>query len=197
MIDGKFWVSDFNFLPHVTEKWSAPKRVYVTDETLREGEETPGAVMSIESKLKIGQALEEIGVYETNVGYVSSIEDHAEFSRRLNKQCPGLKTSAYIRVYGEKGDFEDRVKYAIDTGVDRIAVLAPASEYQFNVKSGLSKWRVFGDSIECVQKAKNCGVSITFAPYDTTRTDLDYLVHYSGLPRLKVRIESWYMILWE
>ena len=84
--------------------------------------------MTIESKLKIAEMLTNIGVYETNVGYVSSIEDHAEFSRKVKKKCPKLETSAYIRVYGEKGDFKDRVKYAMDTGVDRIAVLLPVSE---------------------------------------------------------------------
>lgn len=69
----------------------------------------------------------------------------------------------------------DRVKNAIETGVDRIAVLFPVSEYQFKVKKGLNKWRAFEDTSLSVRKAKDCGVKITFAPYDTTRTDLDYL----------------------
>ena len=170
-----FSVSNYNFATEVEEKYAKPERVYVTDETLREGEETPGAIMSIESKLKIARLLESIGVYETNVGYVSSIEDHAKFSREVKKMCPQLETSAYIRVYGEKGDFKDRVKYAMDSGVDRIAVLLPVSEYQFKIKKNFSKWNAFEDGIICTQKAKDCGVKITFAPYDTSRTDIDYL----------------------
>jgi len=173
---GGFSVSEFNFVPEVRSQWFLPERVYITDETLREGEETPGAIMTTESKLKIAGVLERIGVYETNVGYVCSIEDHAEFSRKVNKQCPKLETSAFIRVYGEKGDFKDRVKYAMDTGLDRIAVLIPVSEYQFKVRKGFSKWKAFEDAIVSVQKAKDAGIKkITFAPYDTTRTDLDYL----------------------
>jgi len=175
MEKSKLHVSDNNFEKEVTDQWFLPERVYVTDETLREGEETPGAIMSIESKLKIAEVLEGMGVYETNVGYVSSIEDHAEFSRKVKKKFPKLETAAYIRVYGEKGDFKDRVKYAADTGVDRIAVLVPVAEYQFAIREKFNKWKVFEDAIICTQKAKDCGVNITFAPYDTSRTDTDYL----------------------
>lgn len=170
-----FAVSHYNFVPAVTKEFFAPDRVYVTDETLREGEETPGAIMTVESKLRIAEALENMGVYETNVGYVSSIEDHAEFSREVKKKCPKLETSAYVRVYGEKGDFGDRVKYAMDTGVDRIAVLVPVAEHQFQIRENFNKWKVFEDAIVATQKAKDCGVKITFAPYDTSRTDIDYL----------------------
>jgi len=175
MDKNKFAVSNYNFEPDVEDKYNKPKRVYVTDETLREGEETPGAIMTIDSKMKIAEMLDSMGVHETNVGYVSSIEDHAEFSRKVNKKYPKLETSAYIRVYGEKGDFKDRVKYAIDTGVDRIAVLLPVSEYQFKIRENFSKWTAFEDGIICTQKAKDCGVKITFAPYDTSRTDMDFL----------------------
>lgn len=170
-----FNVSEFNFVPDVTSRWFLPKRVYITDETLREGEETPGAIMTTESKLEIAEILESMGVYETNVGYVSTNKDHAEFARKVKKRCKKLETSAYIRVYGEKGDFKDRVKYAMDNGVDRIAVIVPVSEYQFKVRKNFSKWKAFEDAIVCTRKAKECGVKITFAPYDTSRTDIDYL----------------------
>lgn len=170
-----FNVSEINFAPEVRSRWFLPKRVYVTDETLREGEETPGAIMTTEHKLELAEILESMGVYETNVGYVSGIEDHADFSRKVKKRCKKLETSAYIRVYGEKGDFKDRVKYALDTGVDRIAVLIPISDYQFKIKK-TTKWKAFEDAIVCTQKAKAAGAKkITFAPYDTSRTDLDYL----------------------
>lgn len=176
-IKSKLHLGGYNLVPEVKDQWSLPERVYVVDETLREGEETPGAIMSIDNKLKIAKFLEKMGVHETNVGFVCSIEDHAEISRRINKECTKLIGSAYIRVYGEKGDFKDRVKYAMDTGVERIAVLAPVSEHIFRSRKelNLNKGKVFEDIILSVQKAKECGVKITCAPYDDTRTDLDYL----------------------
>ena len=132
--------------------------------------------MSIESKIEIAQELLRLGVYETNVGYVSSIPDHAQFAREISKKCPDLNTSAYIRVYGEAGDFGDRVKFALDCGVDRIVILVPASEYQFKVRKTMNKWEVFKNTMLCLQAAYKAGAKqITIAPYDTSRTDLDYL----------------------
>jgi len=167
-------VSQFNFVPEVREKMFLPERVYVTDETLREGEETPGAIMTVENKVRIAKFLEKIGTAETNIGYVCNIEDHAEVSRRVKRECKRIKTNCMLRIYGEKTDFKDRVKFALDTGADRIILIVPISEYQFKAREGLSKSKVLEDAIVALQKARECGAKVTFGPYDTTRTDLDF-----------------------
>ncbi|MEW6262028.1 MAG: 2-isopropylmalate synthase [Thermodesulfobacteriota bacterium] len=173
----QFYVSEINFLDQVRKTMCLPERVYVTDETIREGEETPGATMSIDDKVAIALMLEEIGVYETNVGYVNYIEDHAEAAKRIKKECPKLKTSCYIRAFGKK-DLKEEVKkevdFALELGVDQIAILIPASNYQLKIRN-LSQENILEDSVIAVESAKNCGASVTYAPYDTTRTDISYL----------------------
>jgi len=173
----QFYVSEINFFDEVRKNMLVPKRVYVTDETIREGEETPGATMSIDDKVVIAKKLEEIGVYETNVGYVNYIKDHAEVAKRVKKECAKLKTSCYIRAFGKKDmkdDIKKEVDFALKLGVDQIAILIPISNYQLKIRN-MSQGKVLEDSVNAVESAKNCGASVTYAPYDTTRTELNYL----------------------
>ena len=174
----KFYVSQFNFFDQVRAPMALPKRVYVTDETLREGEETPGATMTVDDKVVIAKMLAEIGVYETNAGYVNYIKDHAEAQKRYEKEVPNLKTSCYIRAFGRKNLKEDIKKdtdYALKLGVEQPTILIPASDIQFKIR-GLTRGRILEDTQIAVETAKSCGASaLTYAPYDTTRTELNYL----------------------
>ena len=48
-----------------------PRDIVVRDDTLRSGGNTPGVYASVEKKLRIAAALEEMGVREAEVGYGS------------------------------------------------------------------------------------------------------------------------------
>ena len=173
----RFYVGEINFFDEVRADMALPKRVYVTDETLREGEEAPGVVFTVDDKVEMAKMLEDIGVYETNVGYVNYIEEHAEAAKRVIKACPKLKTSCYIRAFARKDIREEmkrEVEFALELGVHQIGILTPVSDYQLTAR-GLSKGRVRDDSVAAVEVAKKCGASVTYAPYDTTRTEFNYL----------------------
>lgn len=173
----QFYVSDVNFFDQVRKDMWIPKRVYVTDETLREGEETPGATMSVDDKVVIGKILEKIGVYETNVGYTGYIKDHDEIARRIKKECPKLKTSCYIRAFGKKDmkdDIKKEVDHALKLGVDMIGILIPIADYQLKIRK-MSKGKIIDDSVNAIETAKKCGATVCYAPYDTTRTEFNYL----------------------
>lgn len=173
----QFYVSEFNFFDQVREKMSIPKRVYVTDETIREGEETPGATMSVDDKVAIAKDLEKIGVYETNVGYVSYIKDHAEVARRLKEEVPKLRTSCFIRGWKAKDIREDTKKdtdHALGLGVSQVIILIPSGPWHLKIHN-ISQGKLLDNSVAAVEVAKKCGASVTYAPYDTTRTDLNFL----------------------
>lgn len=175
--ENQFHVSQFNFYDEVRAGMTLPERVYVTDETLREGEETPGAKMSVDDKIEIARSLAKIGVYETNVGYVNYIKEHAEVAKRVKKECPTLKTSCYVRAFGKK-DMKEAIRREVDAalalGVDQVVILIPISEYQLRIRK-MSKNRILEDSVTAIETAKICGASITYAPFDASRTELNYM----------------------
>ena len=49
--DGKWWVSPYNFIPEVRRELALPERVEIHDATLRDGEQTPGVVFSVDDKI--------------------------------------------------------------------------------------------------------------------------------------------------
>jgi isopropylmalate/homocitrate/citramalate synthase len=175
----KFYVSEFNFFDQVRAPMSLPKRVYVTDETLREGEETPGATMTIDDKVVIAKMLVDIGVYETNIGYVNYIPDHAEAQKRVEKEVPNLKTSCYVRAFGKKNmkdDIRKEVDIALKLGVEQPTLVIPASDIQHQARGkGQTRGTILEDTRIAVEAARSCSPSVTYAPYDTTRTELNFL----------------------
>ena len=48
-----WWVSPYNVAPEVTSKMNLPEKVEIHDATLRDGEQTPGIVFSVEDKIAI------------------------------------------------------------------------------------------------------------------------------------------------
>jgi len=176
-------VGEVNFTEAAREGMELPSRVFVFDETIREGEETPGVIMTVRDKVDIALKLEESGVYETNVGYVAYIPEHAEACRQIRKACPNLRLNGYIRAHGG-GDLEKDLEFAQTLPLDQIDINIPCSEYQFRIK-GISEEYTLERAYQAVSTAKDMGFSITFGPYDTTRANLDFLKKL-----LKVGIEA-------
>lgn len=167
-------VGELNFTEAARAGMNLPRRVDVFDETIREGEETPGVTMTVKDKVNIATELEEAGVYETNVGYVAYIPEHAEACKQIRKVCKKLRLNGYIRAHGG-GNFEKDIEFAKSLPLDQIDINIPCSEYQFQIK-GVSKGYTLDRAYWAVSTAKKAGFdNITFGPFDTTRTDLDYL----------------------
>ena len=66
--DGKWWVSPYNFVPDVRDNLLLPPSVQIHDATLRDGEQTPGVVFSVEDKIAIASKLSEVGVERIEAG---------------------------------------------------------------------------------------------------------------------------------
>src|SRR4030067_1595628 len=84
----RWYVGRLNLL-NLVKPHGMPDRVMIKDETLREGEETPGVHLTLEKKLRIARALEEIGIKEIEVGYAGSTKEHFDFARALKSE--GIK----------------------------------------------------------------------------------------------------------
>ncbi|MFH1672072.1 MAG: hypothetical protein ABIF87_01390 [Pseudomonadota bacterium] len=167
-------LGDVNFTEGAREGMDLPPRIYVFDETIREGEETPGVTMTVKDKVDIAVKLEEAGVYETNVGYVAYIPDHAEACRQVRKATSKLRLNGYIRAHGG-GNEEKDLEFALSLPLDQIDINIPCSEYQFRIK-GITKEYTLDRATKAISTAKRLGhKNITFGPFDNTRADLNFL----------------------
>jgi len=56
---GRFWNCRWNLYEEVLAQYALPETVSITDSTIREGEEAPHVVYSLEEKLRITRLLDE------------------------------------------------------------------------------------------------------------------------------------------
>jgi isopropylmalate/homocitrate/citramalate synthase len=74
------------------------RRIIIRDDTLRSGGNTPGVYASPDKKLRIAEALEEMGVGEAEVGYGSLAEDCA-FVSELRKRGSRITLGMHARSW--------------------------------------------------------------------------------------------------
>lgn len=165
-----WWVSSFNFKKEVSADWKLPKHIKIHDATLRDGEQTPGVVLTREEKIRIAEALSEAGIHRIEAGMPAvSKEDHIAIAdiKKLN-----LPSEIFGFVRATEQDIIMCKECGVDGVVVEIPVGRPKLEYQF-------KWsidRVIEDSILAIKKAKELELYTVFFPYDTTRADEDELL---------------------
>ena len=80
----KYWVTQHNFLEEVRNQFTLPEQVHIHDVTLREAEQAPHVVLRPEEKLRIYEALDEMGVYSVEIFPLVS-DDDKEVAKELVK----------------------------------------------------------------------------------------------------------------
>src|SRR5487761_1266716 len=91
--ENEWWVSPYNFVPEVREKFELPESVSIHDATLRDGEQTPGVVFSVADKIAIAEKLSEVGVERIEAGMPAVSEQDFQAIKEISRL--GLKSQIY------------------------------------------------------------------------------------------------------
>ena len=107
--EGKWWVSPYNFEPEVRANLELPEKVEIHDATLRDGEQTPGVVFSVDDKLAIATKLDELGVDRIEAGMPAVSAQDAQAITEISKL--GLNSKIFTFFLGSlKTDFKSLFK---------------------------------------------------------------------------------------
>ena len=117
----RWWSFEWNFNDSVRNQMNLPEKIIIKDDTLREGEETPGTYFTVDQKIEIAKLLEEMGIPEIEVGYAAGIKEHAETFKALKKEGIKMKLSSHARMYTE--NVKNEVDEILDAGADIINFL--------------------------------------------------------------------------
>jgi isopropylmalate/homocitrate/citramalate synthase len=172
-VEGKWWVSPYNFQPEVLAASKAPAMVEIHDATLRDGEQTPGVVFRKEHKVAIAKALDAVGVHRIEAGMPAvSSEDFAAI-----EEIAALNLRS--RIFSFARAMNEDVDAALACGAQGVVIEVPIGypklQHQF-------KWTwedVLRKSVPVINYAKSKGLYTVFFPYDATRAreqDLDDLL---------------------
>src|SRR2546426_1395806 len=147
-----------------------PKKIIFWDETMRDGEQTPGVYFSPEEKLKIATTLSEMGVDIMDVGIpVVSKEETRGVKLIANA---GLDASILAACRAVRRD----VEACVECDVDEVSVFIACSDLHLKYKLNMTREQVLDAAVRECEYAKAHGVGVTFVTEDTFRADFDYVV---------------------
>src|SRR5687767_12669021 len=156
-----------------TATGSGKDRILIFDTTLRDGEQCPGATMTLEEKLEIAELLDEMGVDIIEAGFPiasnGDFESVAEIARRAKKAViAGLARaiSADIARAGEA------VRHAARP---RIHTFVSTSPIHLAHQMRKSEDEVIEIIQATVAQARNLVDNVEWSAMDATRTSIDYL----------------------
>ncbi|MBS7660283.1 hypothetical protein KEJ28_06385, partial [Candidatus Bathyarchaeota archaeon] len=130
-----------------------PKRVFIWDETLREGVQIPNVFLTYVEKVKLAKMLDEIGVSIITVGFPGLSEEERDAVRRItNESFQQASIVASARI--TKSDIDE----CITCGVREIALFTPFNGLNLRYRLKMSKEQVLEKTVESIEYAKTHGI---------------------------------------
>lgn len=174
--DEHLWRPVANDLARAATETHLPSRVIICDETLREGEETPGVDLNLAGRTRIANKLAEVGIPEIEVGYVGAIAEHADFSRHLKREGNPCKLVSHTRTYTQAHEWKAEIDRAVDAGSDVLCLLAQASETLAATTPWLPLAEVAERCAEAIEYTQSLGVVPALSLVDTVRTPIQNIL---------------------
>jgi len=162
------WPSPFNEASGA--KIAPGRQIFLTDCTLRDGEQQAGIVFNRAAKVRIARALDDLGIYEIEAGTVASAEEDRQ---AIAEMCQaGLRSKISVLCRGITSDIDQ----AAALGVWAVRISFPISPLERKHKlKGIGDDEYLKRALELSEYARRKGVRVIFSPYDTTRGELPFL----------------------
>ena len=161
--EDQWWVSPYNYIPEVRDQLNLPPRVQIHDATLRDGEQTPGVVFSIDDKVAIASKLAEVGIERIEAGMPAVSPQDAEAIKAISGLGLPSKIFTFARAMRQDIDM------ALECGADGVVIEVPIGYPKISTQFGWTWEDVFKKSRDVINYARENGLYALFFPYDTTR----------------------------
>ena len=165
--DKGMFVSDYN--RQIFAATRMPEVVKILDTTLRDGEQTPNVALSADDKLKIAQALDELGVDIIEAGFAVNSEGEADAIKKI--AGAGLKAEICSLCRASTSDIDAALK----CDVDSVHIFLATSKVHLEKKLRITQEEAKDKAVVAVQYAKDHGLIAEFSCEDGTRTELEFL----------------------
>lgn len=156
-----------------TNPQSEKNRVLIFDTTLRDGEQSPGATMTLSEKIEIASLLDEMGVDIIEAGFPIASEGDFEAVTEIAKAAPNTVICGLARAsFGDIDRCWEAVKNARQPRIHTFIGTSPLHR-EFQVQ--LDRDEMAQKIHDTVSYARNLCDNVQWSPMDATRTEDDYL----------------------
>ncbi len=148
-------------------------RIVIFDTTLRDGEQSPGASMNLDEKLRIAKVLEAMGVDVIEAGF--PIASDGDFEA-VNEIAKGVKDATVCGLArATKGDIERCADAIAPAPRGRIHTFISTSPLHMKYKLQMEPGTVLEKITESVVLARNFTDDVEWSAEDGSRTEHDFL----------------------
>ncbi|MGD0160516.1 MAG: 2-isopropylmalate synthase [Candidatus Bathyarchaeia archaeon] len=144
-----------------------PDRVFIWDETLREGVLSPAVFLTYVEKVKLAKMMDETGVSIITVGFPAlSDEEKSTVKKIANEGFQQASLAASARIL--KSDID----ICLECGIREIPIFTAFNGLNLTHRLKMTKEQVLKRTVECIEYAKKHGVKVDFVLEDGSRTPL-------------------------
>ncbi|MHA1804095.1 MAG: homocitrate synthase/isopropylmalate synthase family protein [Promethearchaeota archaeon] len=146
-----------------------PSRVYIWDETLRDGEQSPTVYLTLEEKIDLAKRMDEIGVTLIAVGFPAVSEMEKKIVKTIvNEDC---KRATILGVARPK---KEDIDACIDADLKEIVIFMPISPI-FMKTLKLTEDDELRQIRGAIYYAKDNGFKVNWVSEDGTRAEFEHL----------------------
>ena len=155
------------------------KTIRIFDTTLRDGEQSPGASMNIDEKLRIAKQLQKLNVDVIEAGFPIASEGDFEAVKKISQTIKGPDIAGLCRASFKDIDRGwEALKYAEEKG--RIHTFIATSDIHMKYKLQMEPTKVLETAVKAVKRARSYTSNVEFSCEDAVRTDLKFLAEVVG-----------------
>jgi len=148
-------------------------KLIIFDTTLRDGEQSPGASMTKDEKVRIAKILEKMRVDVIEAGFAIASQGDFEAVQAVAKAVKDSTVCSLARALDKD---IDRAGEAIkNTNSARIHTFIATSDIHMQMKLRMTPDEVVSQAVRSVKRAAKFTNNIEFSPEDAGRSDIDFL----------------------
>ncbi|MCW4025377.1 MAG: hypothetical protein NWF01_10150 [Candidatus Bathyarchaeota archaeon] len=160
-----------------------PDRVFIWDETFREGIKSPTVFLTYVEQVKLAKLMDETGVSIINVGFPAiSEEEKRNVKRIVNESFQHAKLTASAEPT------KNSIDACLECGIKEITLETPINGLNLQCRLKTTKEQATQKILDSIDYAKDHGANLNFVLMDGTRTPLeDILMIFEKVAQAKVQ----------
>ncbi|MDA7760591.1 2-isopropylmalate synthase [bacterium] len=152
---------------------NAKDNLVIFDTTLRDGEQSPGASMTKDEKVRIAKALEKLGVDVIEAGFAVSSQGDFDAVQAIANTVKESRICSLSRAV--KGDIEAAAQALKGAEAGRIHTFIATSPIHMKYKLQMEPDQVMDQAIAAVKLARDFIDDVEFSLEDASRTEFDFM----------------------
>ena len=148
-------------------------RVIIFDTTLRDGEQSPGASMTREEKLRIAKALEKLRVDVIEAGFAIASPGDFEAVKSIAETIKDSTVCSLARAVD--ADIDRAAEALVNANAGRIHTFIATSPIHMEYKLRLPPDQVIEQAVHAIKRARNLCGDVEFSCEDGGRSEIDFL----------------------